>query len=174
MIKNQRILIDCYEYIKGVQDDYFDVLITDAPYDKPFLIDEFRRVVKGHIITFCAEDKPLFKYDDRLTWIKPFAPKNTSQRMSGTCEWIIIKKRGEVYNGNLFWMNYCKVFTDVLIEKPVHPFEKPVSLLERLVLIYSKINDLIFDPFAGTGKMSISAQRHGRQYIGCENDPKWF
>lgn len=166
--------VDCYDFIKGIEDKYFDVLITDAPYDKPFLIDEFRRVTKGHIISFCWEDKPLFKYNLRYTWQKPYAPKNTSKKMASTCEWIIVDLNGGVYNGDLFWANYSKVFTDILIKKPIHPFEKPVSLLERLVLIHSNENDLVFDPFAGTGTMREACKRHNRRYVGCEKEGKWL
>lgn len=166
--------VDCYEFIKTVEDKRFDVLITDAPYDKPFLVDEFRRATKGHIITFCWEQKPLFKPDEIYYWRKPYAPKNTQNKMSSTCEWIIIEKHGEVYNGDLFWANYSKEFTDILITKPIHPFEKPISLLERLVLIHSNENDLVFDPFAGTGKMQEACKRHNRRYVGCEIDSKWI
>jgi DNA modification methylase len=169
-----RINADCYEYIKTVEDKYFDVLITDAPYDKPFLIDEFRRVTKGHIITFCAENQPLFKPDDIMYWRKPYAPKNTTNKMSSTCEWIIIEKHGDVYNGDLFWANYSKEFTDVLIDKPIHPFQKPESLLERLILIFSKKGDIVFDPFSGIGTMQEPCIKRGRSYVGCEIESKWF
>lgn len=168
---------NAWEYMSNQKDKTFDVIITDAMYDKPFTpeqMDEMRRVCKGHIITFCKEGLPLFKPDDYMYWIKPPSPKNTSKKMSSCVEWIIIECHGDTYNGSdMFWSNNHKVFTDVLIEKPIHPYQKPISLMERLVLLFSKKGDLVFDPFAGTGSTLEASKRHGRLAVGCEDNSAW-
>lgn len=161
-------ITDAWQYIKKMRDKSVDVIITDPEYDDKLNMVELRRICKGHIIAFCREGQPFFAPDDYMYWVKPPAPKNTSKSMSSTVEWIIIEKHGDTYNPYLFCSNYCKVFTDTLIEKPVHPYQKPVSLLERLVLIFSRPNDIIFDPFAGTGTTIQAALRHGRQAFGCD------
>jgi site-specific DNA-methyltransferase (adenine-specific) len=51
-----------------------------------------------------------------------------------------------------------------------HPCQLPLSLLERLILMTTDENDIILDPFAGTGTSLIAAKRLGRQYIGFELD----
>ena len=58
-------------------------------------------------------------------------------------------------------------------EKIGHPTQKPLQLLERLVLSSSRVGDVIFDPFCGSGSVLLAAQRHGRKWIGVEIEEKW-
>lgn len=51
----------------------------------------------------------------------------------------------------------------------VHPFEKPVGLM--LKLIGWTVGDLILDPFCGSGSTGVAAIKMGRQFIGIEIDP---
>ena len=55
------------------------------------------------------------------------------------------------------------------IEKTEHPCQFPVELVERLVLALSNKNDVVLDPFVGTGTSVIAAVRHGREGIGIDN-----
>lgn len=54
------------------------------------------------------------------------------------------------------------------IEKTSHPCQFPVGLIERLVLSLSNEEDLVFDPFAGSGSAGVAAIIHGRHFWGCE------
>jgi site-specific DNA-methyltransferase (adenine-specific) len=49
-----------------------------------------------------------------------------------------------------------------------HPCQLPVHLLERLILMSTDENDVVLDPFIGTGTTSLAAKRLGRQYLGFE------
>ncbi|GAB4290995.1 MAG: hypothetical protein Kow0090_04330 [Myxococcota bacterium] len=49
----------------------------------------------------------------------------------------------------------------------------PVHLLERLILMTTDEDDIVFDPFVGTGASAIAAKRLGRQFIGVDLDPKY-
>ena len=51
-----------------------------------------------------------------------------------------------------------------------HPCQLPIHLLDRLVLLSTDENDIVLDPFSGTGTTAISAKRLGRKYIGFELD----
>jgi site-specific DNA-methyltransferase (adenine-specific) len=53
---------------------------------------------------------------------------------------------------------------------PKRETQKPLPLLDRLVLTHSNIGDLIVDPFVGWGTTGISALRLGRKFIGCDLD----
>lgn len=49
-----------------------------------------------------------------------------------------------------------------------HPCQLPMPLLERLVLMTTDENDIILDPFLGTGTTAIAAAKLGRRYVGFE------
>lgn len=54
-----------------------------------------------------------------------------------------------------------------------HPCQLPIHLMDRLILMTTDENDIILDPFSGTGTTAISAKRLGRKYIGFELDKKY-
>lgn len=56
----------------------------------------------------------------------------------------------------------------------VHPTQKPLSLLEYLILTYSNEGDLILDPCMGCGTTGIACSKLNRRFIGIEKDAKYF
>jgi len=54
-----------------------------------------------------------------------------------------------------------------------HPCQLPIHLMDRLILMTTDENDIVLDPFSGTGTTAISAKRLGRKYIGFELDEKY-
>jgi site-specific DNA-methyltransferase (adenine-specific) len=56
----------------------------------------------------------------------------------------------------------------------LHDTEKPVKLMEQLVLNSSKEGDFVMDPFMGIGSTGIACKKNGRNFIGVELDPKYF
>lgn len=165
------IKINAWEYMAEVQDKYFDIIVTDPMYNAQFDMDELRRICKGHIIMFCDPRKRFFEPDEVAIWKKPESSKNTTKHLAHPFEEIIIERHGDTYNyKELESCNFGGIYYDMLLEKRTHPFQKPLSLLERLIRIYSNPDDIIFDPFAGSGSTLIAAERQGRRAIGCEND----
>jgi len=55
--------------------------------------------------------------------------------------------------------------------KKLHPTQKPEALLARVILASSRPDDLVLDPFCGTGTTGAVAKRLGRRFIGIERDP---
>jgi site-specific DNA-methyltransferase (adenine-specific) len=53
-------------------------------------------------------------------------------------------------------------------EKAGHPSQKPLELIERIVLSSSAPGDLIIDPFLGSGTTAVVAETNGRHWIGME------
>lgn len=51
-----------------------------------------------------------------------------------------------------------------------HPCQLPIHLLERVILMSTNENDIVLDPFNGTGTTALAAKRLGRQFIGFELD----
>lgn len=56
----------------------------------------------------------------------------------------------------------------------VHPTQKPVEIVERLLLDSTNENDLILDPFMGSGTTGVVALRNNRRFIGMELSEKYF
>ena len=54
-----------------------------------------------------------------------------------------------------------------------HPTMKPVGLCAKGVLAMSEPNDIVFDPFLGSGSTLIACEQTGRKCYGCELDPKY-
>jgi modification methylase len=54
--------------------------------------------------------------------------------------------------------------------KKLHPTQKPEGLLARVILSSSRPDDLVLDPFSGTGTTGAVARRLGRRFIGVERD----
>jgi modification methylase len=57
--------------------------------------------------------------------------------------------------------------------KKLHPTQKPEALLARILLAASRPDDLVLDPFCGSGTTGAVAQRLRRHFIGIERDAKY-
>jgi len=57
--------------------------------------------------------------------------------------------------------------------KKLHPTQKPESLLARVILSSSRVDDLVIDPFSGTGTTGAVAKHLGRRFIGFEREAKY-
>ena len=57
--------------------------------------------------------------------------------------------------------------------KRLHPTQKPLKLFNDLVLIHSDRDDLVVDPFLGSGTTAIAAVSSGRQFQGGDIDPQY-
>lgn len=57
--------------------------------------------------------------------------------------------------------------------KKAHPTQKPESLLYRVLMASTKKEDIVLDPFFGTGTTGAVAKKLGRRYIGIERDAKY-
>ncbi len=49
-----------------------------------------------------------------------------------------------------------------------HPTQKPVSLLERILLASTNKGNFVFDPFSGSGTTGVAAIKLQRKFVGCE------
>jgi modification methylase len=57
--------------------------------------------------------------------------------------------------------------------KKLHPTQKPEALLARVMLSASRPDDLVLDPFCGSGTTGAVAKRLGRRFIGLERDKNY-
>lgn len=57
-------------------------------------------------------------------------------------------------------------------ERVGYPTQKPLALLKRVVNLASNPNDLVLDPFCGSGTTLVAAQQLGRQWLGIDANPQ--
>ncbi|HPN38873.1 MAG TPA: DNA methyltransferase [Melioribacteraceae bacterium] len=55
-------------------------------------------------------------------------------------------------------------------ENTDHPTQKPEKLLAKIILASTNINDVVFDPFLGSGTTSVTAKKLDRKFVGIEVD----
>lgn len=95
----------------------------------------------------------------------------TSRSYMKNCEYIIFCRKGKAKT-----INYPSTPTILKHRniKNFHPTEKPTSLLEILISNSSQENDVVFDPFMGSGSTGVACCNMGRKFIGIEKDEKYF
>ena len=124
-----------------------------------------------------------FKLLNDISWVKPNPPPNLSCRYFTHATETIIwaakdKKSRHTFNYKLMKeTNRGKQMKSVWEIKPPetwekkfgkHPTQKPVALLERILLASTNEGDTVLDPFAGGGTTLVTAFRLARHAIGCE------
>ena len=55
-----------------------------------------------------------------------------------------------------------------------HPTVKPLNIIRTLITNSSQENDIVFDPFMGSGTTAIACIIENRKYLGSEIDQKYF
>lgn len=152
----------------------FDVntyaVITDPPYDLDGTqVEKVISTCTGNALVFCKPENQFFVPDEYLFWVKTPSTKNFKKACGRFVEMILVRRRGGIFN-LLHWSQMTGIYDDRLIYPPTHPYEKPLTLIERLIRIYTNPGDTIFDPFMGSGTTAVACLNTGRNFIGCEVD----
>jgi site-specific DNA-methyltransferase (adenine-specific) len=163
--------------------------------DKDFRIPEFmhftsRLLVKepkqagkaGCMIVFCAFDQQMeliaegkkhgFNRYINLVFRKNFSPQvlKANMKIVGNAEYGVLLYRDKLPKFN----NHGRMVFNVMdfprdtVTPKVHPTQKPVALLERLIEIFTDPGEVVLDPCAGSGVTLLAAQNMGRIGYGFE------
>ena len=117
--------------------------------------------------------KNLMKYNPQglIECGKIRPPKNDSVPNQST-----IGKRPS--RANAYKQEFTNYPTDLIEfsfeQKPIHPTQKPISLMEYLILTYSNENDTILDNTFGSCTTGIACINTNRNFIGIENNMDYF
>jgi site-specific DNA-methyltransferase (adenine-specific) len=82
-------------------------------------------------------------------------------------------------DGNYRLTYPSNIWTDITIpfwsmpENTDHPTQKPEKLIAKLVLASSHEDDLVFDPFLGSGTTAVVCKKLGRRFLGVEQDAEY-
>lgn len=69
------------------------------------------------------------------------------------------------------WTKSVWIMNPESAQKVGHPAPFPVELPYRLIQLYTYTNDIVLDPFMGSGTTAIAALKSGRKYVGYDIDP---
>ena len=67
-----------------------------------------------------------------------------------------------------------QVFSTDTQKEALHPTQKPIALLEYLVMTYTNDDDLVLDNCMGSGTTGLACKNLGRRFIGIEKEQKYF
>ena len=150
------------------------------------ILNEFVRVLKvPNMYIFCNETQvPYYSmWAEKnglmfsiLVWEKPLSIINRN-RFSQNIEFIVrIYDYGTALNKIEINELYNRVWKQVQVSPndKVHPTQKPVSLVERFIMLSSNENDVILDPFMGSGTTAIACIKQKRKYIGFEINEEYY
>lgn len=131
-----------------------------------------------------------FKIINNITWQKTNPPPNLACKTFTHSTETILWARKDLpkikYKFNYELMkslNNNKQMKDVWttsLTKPSekkqgkHPTQKPLEILNRIILASTKENDLILDPFCGSSTTGIAAVKLNRRYIGIDNEKEYL
>lgn len=198
------LLGDCLELMKSIPDRSVNLILCDLPYgevsqkssglrkldrgnadrcemDLFEVASHFNRICTGSIYAFCGTEQiSMLVFHFRsfgLTTRVGVWEKTNPSPMNGTRLWlsglefcVFARKPKATFN------EHCK---KALWKAPsgrskVHPTEKPVSLMERLILASTNEWDVVLDNCMGSGTTGVACINTNRRFIGIEKDEKYF
>ncbi|MBM7543769.1 site-specific DNA-methyltransferase (adenine-specific) [Weissella beninensis] len=129
-----------------------------------------------------------WKILNNITWQKTNPAPNLSRRMfthsTETILWVKKQEGRQKFNyDNLRELNDGKQMKDVWmtsttssLEKKFgkHPTQKPLALLKRIILASTSENDLILDPFLGSGTTAVAAKLLKRKLVGIDIESEYM
>jgi site-specific DNA-methyltransferase (adenine-specific) len=138
-----------------------------------------------------AMQKLGFKLLNTVTWFKPNASPNLSCRYfthsSEIVIWASPQAKGKLQhtfnyaqmkaaNGGKQMRDMWTLLTPRKSEKALggHPTQKPIALLDRIVEASTNEDQVVLDPFCGSGTTGVSAVGKGRRFVGIEMDPNYL
>lgn len=153
------------------------------------LFYEFKRVLKngGTLIIFydiwkanklkSLAEKFKLKQPRVCQWVKtnPVPVNSKINYLSNAVEFFFLFTKGKK---NTFNSKYDKGIYQYPIchglERTIHPTQKPIKLFEDLIKKHSNEDDLILDPFGGSGTTAEACIKLSRKYILIENDSTYY
>ena len=172
----------------------------DYGFDPLPVLRELKRVLKstGQIYVFCSTKQiPIYMnffeencfFRNLLVWSKVNpAPRLSKTNFLFANEYIVYAINNQV-KMNTVTFNFSRqnemknVFITPSLQskerlringKAVHPTQKPLLILKKLIEVSSNQGDIVLDPFMGVGSTAVACKELGRHFLGCELDKKYY
>ena len=191
------LLGDCLELMKDIPDKSIDAVITDPPYGINLDTDysKIGNTTSKYIPVYGDDVAPDYQELFEIGLVQVVFGANywkniPTQKDNG---WICWDKRctekadkaiGKPFElayvyGSKQWRIY-RIQHGGWINNDgggiarVHPTQKPLLLMKKILLDYTNEGDTILDPFMGSGTTGVACVQTGRNFIGIEIEPKFF
>ncbi|HIY43596.1 MAG TPA: hypothetical protein IAA23_01000 [Candidatus Helicobacter avistercoris] len=112
-----------------------------------------------------------------LTWKKLNPPPLVNNKHLGDLEYLIyVRGAGASFNNGVPIEYKQKCFSSNLVNQKdkIHPTQKNLEHIKRLIALHSYEGEVVFDPFMGSGVVGIASTMLNRSFIGCELSPLYF
>ena len=192
---------DCLQYMRSLQSESFDCIVTDPPYglDFPYaeysdtrenliaLVNSFMpealRVAKRVYVLCGTTQISLYPQPD---WVVSIIWNTTgSFGKYGYSQWSPVLCYGNDLSGfgNVNGITKSDVlringgggvgFTRGKDEK-LHTCPKPITMMDKVIERFTNIGESVFDPFMGSGTTGVSSVSKQRYFTGCEMTAEYF
>jgi len=140
------------------------------------------------MIIFCAFDQQMYLIElakryglnnyINLVFRKNFSAQvlKANMKVVGNCEYglVLYRDRLPKFRNNGKMIFNCIDWPRDNDSEKIHPTQKPVELLKKLIEIFTDPGDVVIDPVAGSGSTLIAAERLGRKAYGFEIKKEFF
>jgi site-specific DNA-methyltransferase (adenine-specific) len=185
--------MDCMDFLKGCEDNQFDLAIVDPPYMKDVKnLNNAVNNIRGN--DFNLESLSIVPKQDYFDQLKRVSKNQIvwggnyfTELWDDYCKGFIFWHKHQPVNnfadGEFAWTSFnqnarCfdyKYFGAINTDKyKAHPTQKPVALYEWLLSNYAKEGDSILDTHMGSGSIAIATNKHGFDLTACELDEDCF
>ncbi len=165
----------------------------DKNFDLFSWIPEYGKILdkNGSMIVFCSYrymsfiiktmEESNLEVKDVLVWRKSNPmPRNTDRRYVQDMEFAVwAVKKGSKWTFNK--SNDCSYMRSMFEtstvsgnEKVGHPTQKSLKLMKEIISIHTNENDVVLDPFMGSGTTGVACLDLNRKFIGIELDKNYF
>ena len=107
-----------------------------------------------------------------LVFRKSFSAQvlKANMRIVGNCEYALVMYRDKLpkFNNNRRMVFNCFDWQKDTRSEKIHPTQKPLPVLKRLIEIFTDPGDVVIDPCAGSGSTIVAAAEMGREAYGFE------
>ena len=194
--------MDCLKMMKQLPDNCIDCIVTDPPYNagREYANDnlteieyynfsnkwlsECKRITKDNLIVIIGVkyQKPItmwlfnnMNYCWEFIWWKSNGMLNGKATFSKFEKVLwFSKNQGTYFRQKPEYTDVWNIPITIKTNNNGHPTPKCIKGIIKIIKLLSKSNDIIFDPFLGSGTTAIACLETERRYIGCELDKGYF
>lgn len=169
--------------------------IDFGEWDKNFNVEDILLLIpklnkNGSLVLFHAFEQygdilnllqPILNLKDKIIWQKTNPmPRNRDRRYVSNIEmasWWTVKNAKWTFNRQNENYDGCVLTYPSESgggQKRYHPCQKSLKMMENIILRHTNKNNIVFDPFMGSGTTGVACLRLNRKFIGCEVERKYF